>query len=451
MTVMSTAADSVAAGRGPTSPVESAPPALPRGADPWALTRDLDLARELFLTGGAEALSPHLRALVLDSWQRSVASGVDPEELARIGLDEELLREVRAAHPLTSVMPVIRRLLVDSATDAGLLVAVSDAAGQLLYVEGAHDLRSRAEHMHFMPGADWSEASAGTNAPGTALALGRPVQILGPEHLSSRVTPWSCSAAPIRDPDNGAMLGVLDVTGGPDVVSATALSLVRATAAAAEAELRIARLTPRSSSPRVSVAASTRHKPKLSVLGVQSAVFDSADLTSRLSLRHSEIVLLMHLSTTGLTADQLAVSLSDDDQALVTVRAEISRLRPLLGPIEIKSRPYRLSGVITSDVETVRKSLRDDRLRRAVAAYAGPVLPMSVAPKIVELRDDLHSRLRSALLASTDADPVLAFADTPHGHDDYEIWSHALDVLPGGSPRLAQVQEHVAKLDAELG
>jgi transcriptional regulator of acetoin/glycerol metabolism len=99
-------------------------------------------------------------------------------------LDDARLAEIRSSHPLASVMPVIRRLLVDSAAEAGLLVAVSDAAGRLLWVEGSPDLRSRAEAMNFLPGADWSEGVAGTNAPGTALALDLPVQFLGPEHLS---------------------------------------------------------------------------------------------------------------------------------------------------------------------------------------------------------------------------------------------------------------------------
>ena len=116
-------------------------------------------------------------------------------------------------------MPVIRRLLIDDAADAGLLVAVSDAAGRLLWVEGCPSLRARAEGMRFLPGADWSESSAGTNAPGTALALGEPVQIFGPEHLVRQVTPWSYSAAPIREPDTGAVLGVLDVTGSAEVAN----------------------------------------------------------------------------------------------------------------------------------------------------------------------------------------------------------------------------------------
>jgi transcriptional regulator of acetoin/glycerol metabolism len=84
---------------------------------------------------------------------------------------DDALEVWRQSHPLASVMPVIRRLLVEDASDAGLLVAVSDAAGRKLWVEGHNGLRTRAEQMHFVAGALWSEDRAGTNAPGTALGL----------------------------------------------------------------------------------------------------------------------------------------------------------------------------------------------------------------------------------------------------------------------------------------
>ncbi|WP_293787895.1 GAF domain-containing protein, partial [uncultured Aeromicrobium sp.] len=211
--------------------------AVPAGVDPVALSRLLHEAHDAFVADGTAP--PTIRPLVRDSWQRSVSGGVDPERsVAPVNIDDDLLEQIRRGHPLAVAMPVVRRLLVESASEAGLLVAVSDAVGQLLWVEGAAQLRREAEQMAFVPGADWSERRVGTNAPGTALALDRPVQILGPEHLARPVTPWSCSAAPIHDPDTGAVLGVLDLTGGPEVASVQSLSLVRATVAAVEAELR---------------------------------------------------------------------------------------------------------------------------------------------------------------------------------------------------------------------
>lgn len=421
--------------------------AMPPGADPASLSRYLNEAHDEFVsTGHAD---PALRQLVLDSWQRSVDGGLDPEQaMATIRLDDAALAEIRDTHPLAAGMPVIRRLLVESAADAGLLVAVSDAAGQLLWVEGSASLRARAEAMHFVPGADWSEISAGTNAPGTALALDRPVQIFGPEHLARQVTPWSCSAAPIHDPDTGAVLGVLDLTGGAEVATPQSLTLVRATVAAVEAELRIERLSPTKST---SVVASGWSLPALDVLGVHGALLRHGATTTRLSLRHSELLLLLAESRDGLTTAELGVSLSDDEQATVTIRAELSRLRSALGPLELTSRPYRIKNAIETDVVRVREDLAGGHLRRAVAAYRGPILPTSTAPAIERLRNELHMHIRSCLLTSDNADALLTFADTSYGRDDFEIWQRTLEVLQLTSPRYAQVAAHVAHLDEELG
>ncbi len=421
--------------------------AMPPGSDPITLGRSLHRAHDTFVqTGGTDAT---LRPIVVDSWRRSLGSGLDPEySMPSIALDEDEVAGYRADHPLAAAMPVIRRLLVSDAEDAGLLVAVSDAAGRLLWVEGCPRLRSRAEGMHFLPGADWSEGSAGTNAPGTALALGHPVQIFGPEHLVRQVTPWSCSAAPIREPDTGAVLGVLDVTGGPDVAQPQTLALVRATVAAVEAELRIGRLRPPTSTQ--SRTTSRAPRARLEVLGHRVAQFSSGHTTTSLSLRHSELMLLLSEAPEGLSGAELAVALSEDDHAEVTVRAELSRLRHQLAAIRLSSRPYRLSGV-RSDVAELRDDLAAGRIRHAVGRYRGPILPASDAPGVVELRETLHRTLRSRVLAAGDPDTLLAFADTPYGHRDIGVWSAALAALPSGSPRATDVAAFVSALDAELG
>ena len=70
-------------------------------------------------------------------------------------LDDDLLA-YREAHPLAPVMPVIRRLLVEDAEDDQMIVAVTDAAGRMLWVEGDPRLRSQAAGMHFVEGARWA-------------------------------------------------------------------------------------------------------------------------------------------------------------------------------------------------------------------------------------------------------------------------------------------------------
>ena len=146
-----------------------------------------------------------MRDVVRASWRRSLGSGVDPDGGAPpVELLDDDLIAYREAHPLATVMPVIRRLLVEDAEDDKMIVAVTDAGGRMLWVEGDPRLRSQAAGMHFVEGARWAEDVVGTNAPGTALAVDHAVQIYGSEHFRRPVQPWSCSAAPVHDPVTGA-------------------------------------------------------------------------------------------------------------------------------------------------------------------------------------------------------------------------------------------------------
>jgi hypothetical protein len=417
--------------------------ALPVGVDPAARSRELAVAHDEFLATGQA--HPPVRPLVADSWRRCLAQGMDPEHsMAPVHFTDDSLAAIRDAHPLAAVMPVIRRLLVEDAIDDGLLVAVSDAAGRLLWVEGEHRLRSQAASMHFVEGASWGEADAGTNAPGTALALDHAVQIFAAEHLSRLATSWSCSAAPIHDPDTGAVLGALDLTGGDEIAAPRALTLVRATVAAVESELRLQRLGAQSA------PGATAYGLRLDLLGLHGGVLHNPAGLTRLSLRHSELLLLLATAVDGLSAEELAVALHEHEVPPVTVRAELSRLRPLLGEVALLSRPYRLVGPIQTDIDGVRRCLAAGSYTRAIDLYRGPLLPASQAPGVVELRRDLHSDVRAALLAARDPDALLRLADTQHGRLDVELWQTALAWLPPGSPRHAQVRAHVDRLAIEL-
>lgn len=397
--------------------------------------------RDQFLQTGRTPTG--VRSLVADSWRRSLDSGVDPEAgHAPLELVDDALDDWRSRHPLAPTMPVVRRLLADEATDSGLLVAVSDAQGRLMWVEGHTRVRTRAERIHFVEGACWSEEQAGTNAPGTALALDRPVQIHTAEHLARPVTPWSCAAAPIHDPDTGALLGALDLTGGDDVAAPRTLSLVRATVAAVEAELRVRRLQGLDSAPESAAG------PVLRVLDRRAGVLETAGPVP-LGLRHSEILVLLAAHPRGLSGEQLAVLLHERDQAPVTLRAELSRLRAMLAPLPLLSRPYRLGEPLVTDAEQVRQLVGRGAVAEAVDVYAGPLLPTSTAPGVVELRESLHARLRAAVLGTRDAGLLLRFADTHHGRDDYELWHDVAATLPAGSAR-SQALAHLHRLDADL-
>lgn len=413
----------------------SPPPPGPGGR------RAAERARLAFLESGDAG---QLRPLVHQSWLRSLTDGLDPDaEIDQEPIAGDELRLLRDRHPLAESMPLIRTLLTESAAESGLLVAVSDAAGRLLWVEGDSALLRRAEGMRFLPGTEWTEQAVGTNAPGTALALDRSIRIRGAEHLARQVTPWSCSASPIHDPDTGALLGVLDLTGSDDAASAQSLALVNATVAAVESQLRLSRLT-----AGISISQETlpRTVPTLSVLGTSHATLSSGDSVRRFGLRHSEILLLLSEAAHGMNADQLSVALTDDDRPSVTLRAEISRLRGMLPAGLLASRPYRIAMTVGTDLRRVRELLDHGDVSGAVAHYRGGVLPDSQAPGVVQVRDQLHMRLRNSVLAQGDSDLLLRFADTTFGRDDLQLWEAAEAMLTPGSPRRGTISDRVTRL-----
>ncbi len=376
-----------------------------------------------------------VRPVVAASWRRSAGALVSPDSTAPIELADAELEAYRAAHPLARMLPIFRDLLGGLADDGAHLMAVCDAAGRLLWVEGAPAVLRGAESMNFVPGARWDEAHAGTNAPGTALAVDHSVQIFATEHFSRGVQRWTCAAAPIHDPASGRLLGAIDVTGGDHLAHPHSLALVRATALAAEAWLGA--LVPR--------------VRRVSVLGHDDAVVTVDGRRLRLGRRHSELLCLLLVHPDGRTGEQLGFDLYGDDLKTVTVRAELSRLRRVLGPEVLDSRPYRLRGEVDADFLTVTRLLARGRVAEAVEAYAGPLLPASDAPGVVRLRESIEARLRTALVAAADPAPLRTWLNTAWGADDLQLWEAYAAVLPAGSPARPLAAHRVALLRTEYG
>ncbi|MFF2344624.1 GAF domain-containing protein [Pseudarthrobacter sp. NPDC058119] len=412
---------------------------------------------------------PGLRNLIRESWQRSAGFKANPDNAAApLALDWDELEDYRRQHPLAAIMPVINKLLVQPSHDSGLLVAVGDEVGRLLWVDGDPTLQRRAEGMMFVPGADWSEASVGTSAPGTALALGRGIQIAGAEHYQRTVHPWSCTAVPFHDPDSGAVLGVVDITGTATAVAPHTLSLVEATVAAAQAQLRVERLQlaaelARKPVRRRSTDAAGRnggategslYRNSLQLLGRDQALLSLGGRTVSLSARHSEILALLSAHQEGLSAEELCSLLYPGEGSTITLRAEMVRLRKViqqLSPDAVPgSRPYRLPLDLVPDTGQVLSCLQRGAHRIALEIYRGEVLPRSEAPGILDLRNRVSSLLREAVLTDGSAESLLKYAALPEARDDVVIRRAALRLLPPRSPKRAAVVADLERLEAEL-
>lgn len=397
---------------------------------------------------------PALRPLVRASWQRSMDALSTPAGLSPpVVWESRELAEFRRDHPLAAIMPVITKLLIQPCHDTGLLVAVGDEHGRLLWVEGDSAARRHGENINFATGADWSETVVGTSAPGTALVLGQSVQIVGQEHFNPAVHSWSCTAVPVHDPDSGAILGIVDITGGPDAVGANTLSLVQATVAAAQAQLRIDRLE-----RRVERAAphGSPNKPlyrdSLQILGREQGLLHVAGQALTLSERHTEILAVLALHPGGLTAEELSDKVYPEGTSLTSIRAEMVRLRKLLAAeaptLVPESRPYKLPRTLVVDAEQVHNYLDRGAHRLALNIYRGQVMPRSAAPELEGLRTRLAIQLREAILNDASPEVLLTYLQLPEAADDVEAWRTALRLLPPRSPKRSAVVAHLEALEA---
>lgn len=431
-----------------------------RDGEPAASRLLIERAHEELLAGNLDDQRlQHVRPLIRASWERSWRGRVGPEGAPLLEFVPEELEAYRLSHPLASVMDMIRALLLPgTAEDSGVIVAVGDQAGRLLWVEGDRQLRSLTGDMGFVAGANWSEDAVGTAAPGTALALGQTVQIHGAEHYNRLVHPWSCTAAPVRDPETMRVLGVIDVTGGAEAVTLQARMLVDATARAVESEIMVARLRARSEAPRARTPkhqAPSAARATLRVLGRDRARLEAMsaheEIVTELSARHAAILLMLAVHRQGLSAERLCELVYGGDVSPDTLRPEMVRLRKVLErsapELVPESRPYRLTAALETDAHDVLSLLDRGAHRVALTAYRGPVLPESTSPGVEDFRETVRSALREAMRSEASLDVLLAYAEIPEGQVDAEALRLALEMLPARSPKRASLVARIERLE----
>ncbi|WP_375738229.1 sigma-54-dependent Fis family transcriptional regulator [Pseudomonas boanensis] len=153
-----------------------------------------------------------LREEIDASWRRSLGYGLNCLEGEQIGLQQD---------PDLQLLLASNRLLIDAATPEleylvsqqgkGGLVILGDAQANVLAVEGQTEHLNTFGLRDLKPGTCWSESLRGTNAIGTAVVEGRPTLINCGEHYLDRLSRFSCTSVPIKDPQ-GRVIGVLDLT-----------------------------------------------------------------------------------------------------------------------------------------------------------------------------------------------------------------------------------------------
>jgi signal transduction histidine kinase len=218
--------------------------AVGRETDPLARARELRSSWERLLAEGVldRELPPGamagLRPTIVESWRRSLATGLDPTELVPpVEVDESAVQERWREHPLGQLGEVLAAQLGDIARQSQSLVVVSDASGLLLHIDGAESLKEHAREMNFVEGALLGEAVDGTNGIGTPLAADHPLQVFASEHFNQNHHQWICSGAPVHDPVSGQIVGLVDLSSLWKTVHPRSLELVTTAATTLERRL----------------------------------------------------------------------------------------------------------------------------------------------------------------------------------------------------------------------
>lgn len=301
------------------------------------------------------------------------------------------------------------------ARESGMVAAVSDAEGRLLWTGCSRSMRNRAERVHFVPGGRWDERSVGTNALALALRYRRPASVFSAEHFIPAVQDWVCYAAPVRDATSGEVMGVVDLSTTWNKHSPLALHAVE----------RFAQ--------RVSQALqSLSHMPvlRLRTLGTPQAVLQGRVVP--LSPRQLEILCLLALHPEGLDLERMHAALyGDRPVGVATLKTEVSQLRERLGGA-IGSRPYRLLVNWQADFRDLEQALDAGRIENALGIYRGAFLPRTESPLLRAWRDCLESRLSEAIFRVDNPDVLLNhLGQAPEAVDALQRLS---ELLPSDHP-----------------
>jgi transcriptional regulator of acetoin/glycerol metabolism len=344
---------------------------------------------ERFRHGACPEPGTFLRPEIASSWQRSAARPVACPKLAP-SEDHALVAQVWRDSALRTAVERRKGDIAALAAEAGMLAAVADPCGRLLWSQASRPMRRRAESINFTTGGRWDEPSVGTNAVGLALELRAPVTVFSAEHYQPCVHDWVCYAAPILHPRSGTCVGVLDLSTTWNRHTPLGQAAVTELARGIAAELP-------EEAPRAEL--------ELRVLGEPQVWFRGKRL--RLTPRQQEILALLALHPQGLTLEALHAALYGDARvSLATLKSELSHLRRQLDG-RIESRPYRLSLSVWADFVAVWQALRRDCGEEALALYRGPLLPRSESPELCEWRHCIDAVMERALRACRDTGVLL--------------------------------------------
>ncbi|MGW0586533.1 GAF domain-containing protein [Streptosporangium sp. NPDC002607] len=464
------------------------------------------------LSNGEQPVAEGPRSVISSSWRRSLDAGIDLEtRSAPPAFEGQDVREVRSAHPMSGLLPIITGTLLGAAAEGDQILLIADAEGRVLWRDGDHRTMERADEVGLAAGFDWSEQAIGTNGLGTALATRRPLHVFSSEHLVRALHIWSCSAAPVIDPDSGGLLGCVDVSGTTRAMHPASVALVEAAARLAESHLtlrmlerdeRLRRRHERQVSalrgePGALVTATGRiiagddasqwgHRIRLPEVGHRLVLPDgrSAFLEPlgdegfllRLAGPARDPVLTLSLLGTehpsaylegvrlplSLRHAEILAMLALNPRGMTAAQLSFHLYGDAGNPVTIRAeihrlrihlghtiaaRPYRFTCTVEADFLELKRLLAAGETAPVARAYRGPLLPRSEAPALRREREELEGQVRARLLRRGDPDDLWAYTETEHGRNDIQILERLAATLPRHDHRAVTARIRLSGVD----
>jgi transcriptional regulator of acetoin/glycerol metabolism len=168
------------------------------------------------------------RPIVIDSWERCRNSQVKLAACHAPSIEACAIGELRRRNrELLQAAAETLAESIDALAGTHSVMIITDASGVVLEAVGDMETVHAGMDIALTSGGDWRELCAGTNGIGTALETGRPVLVHASEHYCEGIKGWSCAGAPIVDPIDGSIAGILDISAKKDDASAQTLPLAR--------------------------------------------------------------------------------------------------------------------------------------------------------------------------------------------------------------------------------
>jgi len=181
----------------------------------------------------------NIRDYILESWQRCKKCGVDPYQGKGHVVSEKKLKRIKKRNKnLIEIARPFMNEMAELVKNSNIVVVLTDANGMILENIGDELIMHNANELRFIPGSYWSEEKVGTNAIGSAIKVDKALQVNGSEHFCREHHSWTCSAAPIHNPD-GELIGIFDMSGPYNKAHPHTLGMVVAAAKSIENQLSL--------------------------------------------------------------------------------------------------------------------------------------------------------------------------------------------------------------------